>query len=158
MIGRAEINRLKQKLDATFSRVDSAGDNLELKSDFAKYLCILVSGYLEKSLVEIVQDHARRCGAPTLQRFVEQQTKRFTNANSHKILELLGSFNQDWRNQVDKFLKDDLKDAIDSIVALRNAIAHGNSVGLTYQRISDYYRRVQTVIEKIADLCTPIEK
>lgn len=158
MIGRAEINRLKQKLDSTFSRVNSLGDNLELRSDFAKYLCILVSGYLEKSLVEIVQDHARGCGAPTLQRFVEQQTKRFTNANSHKILELLGSFNQDWRNQIDQFLKDDLKDAVDSIVALRNAIAHGNSVGLTYQRISDYYGRVQTVIEKIADLCIPIEK
>ena len=158
MIGRAEINRLKQKLDATFNRVDFVGDNLELKSDFAKYLCILVSGYLERSIVEIVQDHARRCGAPTLQRFVEQKTKRFTNANSHKILELLGSFNQDWRNQIDEFLKDDLKDAVDSIVALRNAIAHGNSVSLTYQRISDYYRRVQTVVQEIADLCTPIEE
>ena len=126
-----------------------------MKADFAKYLCVLVSGYLEKAVVELVQEHARRCGAPSLQRFVEQKTRHFTNANAQKLQDLLGSFDPDWRKNVEGFLVDELKDAVDSIVALRNTIAHGNSVSVTYHRVSDYYQCVQQVIDKIADLCVP---
>ena len=155
MNGMAEVYRLKQKLDATFERIQAVGDDLELQADFAKYLCVLVSGYLEKAVVELVQEHARRCGAPSLQRFVEQKTRHFTNANAQKLQGLLGSFDPDWRKNVEGFLVDELKDAVDSIVALRNTIAHGNSVSVTYHRVSDYYQCVQQVIDKIADLCVP---
>jgi hypothetical protein len=155
MNGKAEVHRLKQKLDATFERIQAIGDDLELKADFAKYLCVLVSGYLEKAVVELVQEHARRCSAPSLQRFVEQKTRHFTNANAQKLQGLLGSFDPDWRKNVEGFLVDELKDAVDSIVALRNTIAHGNSVSVTYHRVSDYYQCVQQVIDKIADLCVP---
>lgn len=155
MNGKAEVHRLKQKLDATFGRIQAVGDDLELKADFAKYLCVLVSGYLEKAVVELVQEHARQCGAPSLQRFVEQKTRRFTNANAQKLQDLLGSFDPDWRKNAEGFLVDELKDAVDSIVDLRNTIAHGNSVSVTYHRVSDYYQCVQQVIDKIADLCVP---
>ena len=80
MTGRAEVTRLKQRLDATFQRVADIGSDLELQSDFAKYLCVLVSGYLESVVAELVLEHARRSGSPSLQRFVERNTRRFTNA------------------------------------------------------------------------------
>jgi hypothetical protein len=75
MNGRAEVVRLKKRLDATFQRIkdlDTSPD-LEVRSDFARYLCVLVSGYLEKAVVELVQEHARTNGSPTLQRFVEHR-------------------------------------------------------------------------------------
>jgi uncharacterized protein YutE (UPF0331/DUF86 family) len=50
----------------------------------------------------------------------------------------------------------DLKDALESVVGLRNKIAHEVSVGVTSKRISDYYRRVQKVVDRIADLCDPV--
>ena len=157
MTGRAEVARLKQRLDATFQRVSGIGSsNLELQSDFAKYLCVLVSGYLEKAVAELVLEHARQCGSPSLQRFVEQNTQRFTNANSERLQNLLGRFNPDWRQTLESFLVDELKDAVDGIVSLRNIIVHGGSVGVTYQRISDYYTQVQKVVDRIADLCAPI--
>jgi RiboL-PSP-HEPN len=87
---------------------------------------------------------------------VELNTRRFTNANSERLQNLLGSFDPDWRQTLESFLVDELKDAVDSIVNLRNTIAHGGSVGLTYQRISDYYARVQRVVDRIAELCAPI--
>ncbi len=156
MTGRAEVTRLKQRLDATFQRVAGIGSDVELQSDFARYLCVLVSGYLESAVAELVLEHARRSGSPSLQRFVERNTRRFTNANTERLQNLLGSFDPDWRQTLESFLVDELKDAVNSIVDLRNSIAHGGSVGLTYQRIADYYARVQRVVDRIADLCAPV--
>src|ERR1019366_2602885 len=107
MTGRAEVRRRETRLDATFQRVKSLGPNvdLEVQSDFARYLCVLVAGYLEKAVAELVLEHARRCGGPTLQRYVETSTKRFTNAKSEKLKTLLGGFDSYWRNRLELVLK-----------------------------------------------------
>lgn len=156
MNGRAEVARLKQRLDSTFQRISYVGSDLELQSDFSRYLCILVSGYLEKAVVALVLEHARNNGSPSLQRFIEQHTRRFTNANSQRLLTFLGNFNPDWRQSLESFLTGELKDAVDGVINLRNKIAHGESVGITYQRVVDYYERVQRVVDRIADLCVPL--
>lgn len=155
MNGRAEVSRLRQRLDAAFSRVHQLNADAELQSDFARYLCVLVSGFLETAVSELVLEHARRAGAATLQRFVESRTRHFANANSQRLLTLLGSFDPDWRMSLEALLIDDLKDAVDSVVSLRNKIAHGESVGITFQRIADYYDRVKRVVDLISDLCAP---
>jgi hypothetical protein len=147
---------MKQRLDATFERVKDLQYDPELQSDFAKYLCVLVSGYIERAMVELVLEHARGKGGPTLLRFVEQRTRTFTNANASRIQELLGSFDPAWRQKLEEnILIDGWKDAVDSVVSLRNTIAHGGSVGLTYSRIGEYYRRAQNVIDQVAILCVP---
>ena len=156
MTGRVEVLRMKQRLDATFDRVKGVDYDPELQSDLAKYLCVLVSGYIERAMVELVLEHAQGKGAPTLQRFVEQRTKTFTNANASRIQELLGSFDPAWRQELEEnVLVDEWKDAVDSVVSLRNTIAHGGSVGLTYRRIGEYYQRAQHVIDQVARLCVP---
>lgn len=155
MTGRAEVKRLKQRLDATFSRLGGVGTDLEVQSDFARYLCVLVSGYLEKAISELVVQHARRTGAPPLQRFVDQRTKTFTDAKAQKINDLLGDFDPEWRTLMEEHLAGDLKDAVDGVVNLRNKISHGESVGVTYATISDYYSRVQKVVDYVAELCDP---
>jgi hypothetical protein len=154
MTGTAEVARLRSQLDATFKRARSLQEaDLETQADFARYLCILVSGFLEQSVAELVLEHARKNGGPTLQRHVEHNTRRFTNANAQKLKELMGSFSPDWRLKLDSFLVDEFKDAVDSVVSLRNLIAHGGSAGVTYSRILDYYRRVQSVVDEIAGIC-----
>jgi hypothetical protein len=157
MTGRAEVDRLKKRLDATFERCGKLGSgaDLEVHSDFARYLCVLVSGYLERAVAELVLEHARRSGGPTLQKYVEANTKRFANANCERLKSFLGSFHSDWRARLDLVLVDEFKDAVDSIVSLRHTIAHGGSAGVTYRRIRDYYILVQQVVGEIADLCAP---
>jgi len=157
MSGRAEVWRLKQRLDATFKRAARVGSDLELQSDFARYLCVLVSGYLERAVTALVLEHSRRKSAPSVQRFVESQTRRLNNVNSQRLQELLGSFDPDWLQDLSTFLVDERKDAIDSIVSLRNTIAHGQSVGVTYNRVAIYYEQIQKVIDHVADLCAPEE-
>lgn len=156
MTGRAEVNSMKQRLDATFKRIHAASLESELLSDFSRYLCILVSGFLEKAIYELVLEHARKNGAPSLQKFVDQRTKRFTNATSGKIIDLLGEFNSEWGGQFEAYAGGELKDGINAVVDLRNNIAHGGSVGITYRTISDYYGRVKKVVDYLADLFVPL--
>lgn len=157
MTGRAEVSRLQMVLDSTFDRAKKISD-LETQSDFARYLCVLVAGFFEKAIAELLQEHSRQTGAPTLQRFVEANTRRFTNANSQKVADLLGSFSPDWRVEIETVLVDESKAAVDSVIGLRHTIAHGGSAGgVTYGRICNYYSRIQVVVDKIADLCAPIK-
>jgi len=156
MTGRQEVARLEQRLDSVFTRVKMLGGDAELQSDFARYLCILVSGYLETSAKELVLEYSRKSGNASVQRFVDQRTKQFTNAKTEKLKSLLNDFNPDWRSSLEAYAVDDLKDAVDSIVTLRNRIAHGQSVGLTYQTVSNYYNRVKLVVSHIASLCDPV--
>ena len=45
---------MKQRLDATFKRANVVGPDLKLQADFARYLCVLVSGYIERAVVAFV--------------------------------------------------------------------------------------------------------
>ncbi len=158
MNGRQEVWRLKQRLDSTFKRAAQVGTDPELQSDFARYLVVLVSGYVEQAVSELILEHSRRHAAPSVQRFVEYRTRRLANINSTRLAELLGSFNPDWEADLEAFLVDERKDALNSIVGLRNSIAHGQSVGVTYTRVSEYYKEVQKVVERVADLCAPVRR
>lgn len=155
MTGRAAIHSHQQRIEAVFARSTVLSSDPELLADHAKYLCVLVSGFIEKSLSEIVLEHSRRVGAPSLQRYVEANTARFTNANTAKVLQLLGSFDPDWRQTFETILVDQHKDSLDSVVGLRHQIAHGVSVGVTYARIRDYFKDIKEVITLIQEKCIP---
>lgn len=156
MTGRATVHQLRQRLKGAFERADQLPvDSLELRSDFARYLCVLLSGYVELALAALTVEHARKNGGPSLVRFVDVKTRRFANANAQRITELLGSFSTDWRTTLESFVVDERKAALDSLVSLRNRIAHGQSVDLTLSRVRDYFTEIQRVVEMVADLCDP---
>lgn len=45
-----EINRYKQRLDNLFEQISAISDNFELKAHWARYLCVLVAGFIETSI------------------------------------------------------------------------------------------------------------
>ncbi len=155
MTGRAEVDRLKSALDNVFTRAAEVDGTSELKSDLARYLCVLVSGFLEKAVAELLLEHARRHANLSVQRFVDSQTRRITNVNCQRLQDVLGAFDPDWRLNLETFLVDERKAAVDSLIDLRNSISHGRHVGVTFTRIQDYYRNVQQVVDRVAQLCVP---
>ena len=81
--------------------------------------------------------------------FIENRLRRPGNLNTEQLLQFVGSFNPDWRSELEKFVAGERKDALDSVVANRNNIAHGESVSLTYVRIKDYYKYICEVLDFI---------
>lgn len=146
--------RYQHRLDDLFKRMMVFSDDIELQSHWARYLCVLVCGFIEVSVRSIYGSYARDKAAPQVVNFVERELSGFQNPNMEKILQLAGSFSPEWRQALEKATNGELKDAIDSIVANRNNIAHGESVGITYARIHDYYGKATTVLDLIERQCS----
>lgn len=143
--------QFKQKIDNIFSLTKIIVDD-ETKSALSKYLCILVSGYIELNLKEIILEYATTKSSPTIQNYIEFSIQNMTNLKTSKIIENLKRFNLDWGTQLEDKINSEQKDAIDAIVANRNNIAHGKDVGISYSRIGDYYNRTQEVIKIIEEV------
>jgi hypothetical protein len=155
MTGKTEIDRHRKRLDAVFSRASKAGADPELLSDLARYLCVLVAGFLEQAVIEIALEHVRNHSHVSVQRHVEGRLRRFTSANSRNLIDLLGSFDPDWKADLEGFIIDQYKDAINGVVDLRHTIAHGRFTGVTIASAQSYYERVKKVIEHCVQLCIP---
>lgn len=151
--------RLKQRLDATFERINTVDfESTELHSDFAKYLCVLVSGYLERAIIEIIQEYARRNASLSVSKFVDQKTNRFSNARPQKIQDLLSSFDSNWGHEIQSFFNDPInKDSINTIVSHRNRIAHGLNSHLTVTQVKSHYLVIQKLVDKIREICMKVD-
>lgn len=155
MNGRAEVSRLRTRLDATFGRIPSSSTDLEVQADYAKYLCVLVSGFFENAIVALVLHYAQQRSAPEIAAFVERQLDRWTNPNAEKITTLFGIFKPDWRTAIEAYLVDERKDSVNSLVALRHKIAHGESVGTSLFQVKAHYNVILEVVDFLANLLEP---
>jgi hypothetical protein len=156
MTGRAEVARQKKRLDAVFDRASIISGDAELLSDFARYLCVLVAGFLEQAMIELVLEYVRTHSHESVVRYVEGNLRRWTSASSQRISELLGGLDAEWRIDLEGYLVDEYKDAVDSIVNQRHLISHGRYTGITMHGVKEYYERVSRVVDHVADLCTPV--
>jgi hypothetical protein len=148
-----EAIRYRQRLDHLFSQVSTFSGDAELQSQWARYLCVLVSGFLEVSICAIYNQFTRQSASPHVANFVKCQLDSFQNPKMGKIIELTRAFNSEWANDLENQTNGKLKDHVDSIVANRHLIAHGKDVGITYHRIKDYYEDAIKVIDIIEKCC-----
>lgn len=155
MNGRVQVSRLHRRIESTLARAPGPMADIEVQADFAKYFCILVSGFLENSLIALVLDFAQRRSAEEVGLFVERRLDHWTNPSSEKIVQLLGSFSSAWRIAIENYLVDERKDAVNSLVALRHKIAHGESVGTSLAQVKSYYATVLDVVNFTTNLIDP---
>jgi hypothetical protein len=144
----------RQRLDNLFDQVKEFTDNFELQAQWSRYLCILVAGFIEKSLQEILYKYAYDRASSNVVNYVYSRLKRFNNPNMENILKLLGSFQTEWRLKIEIISEGEMKDAVDSVMALRNPIAHGENTGISYTRIKEYYKSILKLIEHIEIICS----
>lgn len=150
-----DIERRRTRLDVVFTKVGSLTGDLELQAHFSRYLCVLVSGFLETSIRTILSQYASDKSAPNIARFVDGQLKSFQNPRMSNIVNLTRAFSEQWADQIDASTQGELKDAVDSIVANRHLIAHGEDVGISYVSVKDFYGRVVRVLEILDKHCNP---
>lgn len=83
---------------------------------------------------------------------IDGQQRNITNLKYSKIQRLLETFSPDWKNEYSIKISDIQKDALDSIIANRNQIAHGQSVGITFVRVLNYYKEIKKVINTLKSI------
>jgi len=147
-----EIHQQKQRLDELFKAAGSFSD-AEMQSHWSRYLCVLVSGFLENSVELCLSEYSRRVTNVVVSNFVSAKLRGFQNPKMSAILELFGSFNPDWRTQLDLATQGQLSDSVNSIVGNRHKIAHGESVSLSMSSLAAYYKDAVKVIDLLQRTC-----
>ena len=148
-----EVIRYQQRLDNLFEKVKDISD-LELKSHWARYLCVLVSGYLETSVRAIYSEYSSKKASKNVANYVNSSLKRFQSPKMGNILQLTEAFSRQWAEELENATDGKLKESVDSIVTLRHNIAHGRDSGVSYARIREYYQSAIKVIELIEKQCS----
>jgi hypothetical protein len=138
-----------------FEKVSSLNSDPEMQSHWAKYLCVRVSGFLEVAVSTIYKKYAKNKASPFVVNYVERQLSSFQNPKMEKILNITRSFNPKWAEDIELELSKntEIKDSIDSIVEVRNKIAHGENIGITYSKMKGYYKNALKLVNLLEEQC-----
>jgi len=147
-----EIHQQKQRLDNLFDAARKMSDP-ELQSHWCRYLCVLVCGFIENSVERCLSECAKRRSDDLISNFVNAKLRGFQNPKMGAILDLLGSFNPDWKTTLEAATDGQLSDSINSIVGNRHKIAHGESVSLSLNSLTGYYKDASKVIALLQGVC-----
>lgn len=151
-----DLDRQLHAVQSLFQRTRAAsGDDIELMSHWARYLCVLCAGYLENALAAVYSDFCRRKSSDPVANFAVSTLEKIANPKTHRFLEVAGRFKPAWRDELTSFVDEDgRRDAIDSIMSNRHLIAHGGRSDITIARMSDYFAKSIRVVEFIERQCS----
>ena len=141
----------RQRIDNLFKKV-ALFEELEIKSEWSKYLCILVSGFIEESLRVLLEKYSENKASANIQKFVGKKIDDITNCKTEKIKRILLEFSSDWENEFTNKINDQIKTAIDNVVQNRHKIAHGKSIPMSYHNILNYYNNVKKAVEILEEI------
>lgn len=141
-----ELSSQKQKIDSLFV-VASTFTDAEIQSHWAKYICVLASGFLENSVRTLVGQYVNKKTQKPIANFVVGNINTFRNPKMESILQVVGRFDGTWREKLEKNLTSEMSTAVTSIVANKNLIAHGKSVGLTCATMKGYFKDAVKFVE-----------
>jgi len=150
-----DLHSESQRIEAVFERSKLLPDDNLLRSHWAKYLSIVVAGFLENAIRTILTEFARNNANHYIANYVAAQLDSFQNPNVDKIYKLLNSFNRNWGDQLAAYWEDERKDAIASIMNIRHNAAHGRHMGTTIGQITTYYARSKEVVHFLHGMVLP---
>ena len=146
-----DLQQIKQRIDNLIIRIKGLKSNvdLEVKSDLSKYLCLLISGYFEKSICDIINSYGSKF-SPQIARYIQIQFKWTTNIKMSRLLEILEQFHVEWKEEFERDPNyEEYKDALDSIVNNRNNISHAAGSTITLSQLEYYYLIVEEILDKV---------
>jgi hypothetical protein len=148
---RVLADQLRLRLDEAFKRCSLVRSDAEIQSDFARYLCVLTSGYVEQVVKALFQEFSRNRTDKRVLRHVNMGLLRFHNPTSDKIAELTGSFDDSWKDEFEKYIDGERKESLNSVVATRHLVAHGGSVGITYLQLAIHLQKIYEIVDWLSN-------
>jgi len=142
---------LETSIDSAYKEALELGD--ENQSRLAQLMTIWVSGYLEVSCRDVLLAYVENTSNESVTRFVSRRLRRIRRPNTSGILELVASFDEGRAKELGKFIdRKGIKDSVDSVVALRNQIAHGMSANTTITSVKTQFEDSKKLAEKLKEL------
>ena len=137
------------RIENTFKRAKAFDDQPDVQADYVRYLCVLVTGYLEQAVVSVLLSHVDTIGSACLSRYVSETLQRPGSMRVDNVLRLVGRFDLDWKRKLEEKLTIRHRETIGTIYANRNRIAHGEDVDLTYRQVRNGFDVATKAVELI---------
>lgn len=140
------IVSFEKRLDGLFETINILPEDIEIRSHWARYLCILSYGYIETSVRSIFFNYAKNKAHPYLVNFVEKRLGRFRNATMNNIKDLVRMFNQEWVDAIENYLDQEVIDAVNSLASNRHQISHGKNTGISLIYVKNWHNKSRELI------------
>lgn len=156
IMNNRELSRQLQILKNLFDKSKALpGEDIEMLSHWARYLCVISAGFLENSLSEVYVDFSARASSPHVAGFTRIALSRIHNPKTGTFIEITASFNKSWGESLELFVEENgRKEAINAIMTNRHKIAHGKDSDISLHRLRDYLNRAIEVVEFIENQCS----
>jgi hypothetical protein len=151
-----ELHGRLERIESLINKAaDSSLVDTELQAHWARYLCVLAAGFLEKAPLETYAEFSRNSASPQVAGFARSILNRLTqNPNAQRFVDIATRFHAPWGSELKELFENgNGKNALDSIMNNRNRIAHGDDSGITLGRLREYLNECIPVIELIEDQC-----
>lgn len=134
-------------LDSLKTKAESEDDE-EVKSYLVKLLCVRTAGLLEVFLKTRISEYSKGKVPTEINRFLTSKFKDITNLKSSKFEDVLTSFSVDWADKFRDYLDDHEQEKIslDSVIAQRHNIAHGQPSNIGSTSMAQYYNDVKSIV------------
>jgi len=144
---------LLEEIDVAIKDINGFNIKNDLeKSYLAKFLVVFICGIYEEVVETIIMEKVEKLRSPQLSTFMEQYLKvYFRNPDTENTIRLLGKFDVSWSSAIKQESKE-IKDALDSIVSNKNALAHGSISTITLDEVKIFYEKSRKLIEKIDEV------
>ena len=145
-----DARTLEIAIDSTYEAALGFSD--ENRSRLAQLMTIWVSGYLEVTCRDVLLTYTERRSDEAVVRFVGKQLQRTRSPNTEEILNLVRSFDEDRFIELKEFVRGRIKESVDSVVHLRNQIAHGRSMDATIETVKAQFEDSRQLAGKLKEL------
>lgn len=153
-----EVERHRRQLNAAFTRVTGLADlpnREEIEADYARYLCVMVSGFAERAIAELILQYSTGKAPKPLLSYVANTLQRQTNLDKERLCRLIGSLDAGWGKRLEGFVTDRRQAALNSVVGLRHNIAHGGAGTVTLGQMRSYWMAVQEIVDEVEAILAP---
>lgn len=135
-----DLDNLKSKIEGV--------DDEETKSLLLKLFCVRTAGLLEVFLKTRISEYSKGKVPKEINRFMTAKFKDITNLKSSKLEDVLTSFSIEWSDKFAEYLEEHEQErtALDSIIAQRHNIAHGQQSNIGEVAMKQYYEGVKHVV------------
>jgi len=126
-----------------------------MQGHWARYICVLTSGYVENSVREIYGQYVKKnsYSLPVI-RYSTKQLEGIQNPRPEKLVKIAALFDPAWGRDLDAHLSGNFRsDAINSIMSNRHLIAHGRSSNITVGQVSLYLGKIIEVADFMETQC-----
>ena len=150
--------RLEDFLNNPPSKIIQDAASIQLDNHFAKYACVLVSGYLETSIKELLFNYSQLKSEDRISRYIGKAWPQSMNMNSTNITDIVGKFDPVWETEIKDWLGSGVqsnRSVIDGIIKTRNNIAHGQeskTTGVSINSVSKQFSTAKGLVEKLEGL------